>query len=387
MKDFADIPNSSGSFPDVTAVDCSGPGETDGTAIIADTMTDYFGAVQELLTIANITPDDSAEAVGASQIVEALRELIKQDPAWAMNLIDSDHAGSYSGAFYVAYYGGSGYTDDKYFVLGGSSGEIETSNYGIDWTQQTPAGSFSGSFYGGCYAESLDLYLLVGSGGEIQTASDPTGTWTNRTPDGSYSDDFRAACWSESLDLYVIVGDSGEIQTSPDGINWTARTAAASYSGDFDCALWSEDLSLFIIAGTSGEIQTSPDGTNWTHRDPPASYSGTYTDIAEGRGQIVLISTSVIHGSADGITWYERDTTPSNMDTLIYGNGLFLVSAFLTTFTEGIWYSSNDGINWNAIDLTTDDSDFLCAAYGFNRFIFAGDTSYNPCIQVTHRHG
>lgn len=75
MKDFADIPNSSGTFPDVIAQDCSGPGETDGTALIADTMTDYFGAIQALLSEVGDTPNDSAETDTASQILNALKLL------------------------------------------------------------------------------------------------------------------------------------------------------------------------------------------------------------------------------------------------------------------------------------------------------------------------
>lgn len=73
MKDFADIPNSSGTFPSVIAQDCSGPGETDGTALIAETMTDYMGFIQALLSDVGATPDDSVEVYTASQILNALK--------------------------------------------------------------------------------------------------------------------------------------------------------------------------------------------------------------------------------------------------------------------------------------------------------------------------
>jgi len=80
MKDFADVPNSSGTFPDVVAVDCSGPGETDGTAIIADTLTDDWGWKQALLDNQGMTPDDAAETASASQILQALILLNLQKP-------------------------------------------------------------------------------------------------------------------------------------------------------------------------------------------------------------------------------------------------------------------------------------------------------------------
>lgn len=76
MRDFADVPNAVGTFPDVTAVDCSGPGTTDGTADIADTLTDDWGWKQALLNDQGITPDDTAEADGDSQILDAIKMLM-----------------------------------------------------------------------------------------------------------------------------------------------------------------------------------------------------------------------------------------------------------------------------------------------------------------------
>jgi hypothetical protein len=75
MKDFANITGASGTFPDVVAQDCSGPGETDGTAVIADTMTDYFGAIQALMEEVNDTPSGSAEEDTDSQILNAIKLL------------------------------------------------------------------------------------------------------------------------------------------------------------------------------------------------------------------------------------------------------------------------------------------------------------------------
>jgi hypothetical protein len=75
MKDFADIDNSVGDFPNVTSIDCTGPGETDGTAVIADTMTDQFGWVQALLSEVGDTPSGSAETATVSQILNAIKLL------------------------------------------------------------------------------------------------------------------------------------------------------------------------------------------------------------------------------------------------------------------------------------------------------------------------
>lgn len=74
MKDFSLIDGSSGSFPDVVAVDCSGPGEIDGFAIIADYLNDSgLGWIQALLNEIGETPNGSNEADGASQILDAIK--------------------------------------------------------------------------------------------------------------------------------------------------------------------------------------------------------------------------------------------------------------------------------------------------------------------------
>ena len=91
MKDFADLNNSVGAFPVVTAQDCSGPGETDGTEIIAETITDNFGWIQALLTEVGATPSGVAESTTVSQILEALRLLPAQ------HLINLNYAYMYTG--------------------------------------------------------------------------------------------------------------------------------------------------------------------------------------------------------------------------------------------------------------------------------------------------
>ena len=77
MKDFADLDNSSGSFPDVIGVDASGPGETDGTELTADLFNDIMGAFQAILNDVSATPSGSAESgSGTSQILDAIKFLI-----------------------------------------------------------------------------------------------------------------------------------------------------------------------------------------------------------------------------------------------------------------------------------------------------------------------
>lgn len=79
MRDFADISNASGTFPDVEAVGASGPGETDGTALTYTYLTDQFGWIQKLLNDVGMTPDDVAESSSASQILDAIKLIGRQN--------------------------------------------------------------------------------------------------------------------------------------------------------------------------------------------------------------------------------------------------------------------------------------------------------------------
>jgi len=75
MKDYSTIANTSGSFPDVVAVNASGPSATDGTPYIKQFVDDLWGAAQALMDAAFIAPNGVTEAAGASQRLEAIRRI------------------------------------------------------------------------------------------------------------------------------------------------------------------------------------------------------------------------------------------------------------------------------------------------------------------------
>lgn len=65
MKDFATIPNITGTFPSVTAKNSSGAGATDGTGLVADWVGQFFGAIQSALNRAGLSPSGVLEAWAA----------------------------------------------------------------------------------------------------------------------------------------------------------------------------------------------------------------------------------------------------------------------------------------------------------------------------------
>lgn len=73
MFDFATLANIIGTFPSVTAKNASGSGSTDGTPLVAQWLSDYFGAMQAIMNRAGLTPNGVAESYTASQILSALK--------------------------------------------------------------------------------------------------------------------------------------------------------------------------------------------------------------------------------------------------------------------------------------------------------------------------
>jgi hypothetical protein len=75
MINYEDIPNISGTWPNVVTVPASGLGATDGTPISKAMIDDLWGFNQALMEAAGLTPNDITETPGYSQRVWALQSL------------------------------------------------------------------------------------------------------------------------------------------------------------------------------------------------------------------------------------------------------------------------------------------------------------------------
>lgn len=73
MKDFADIAQTVGTFPDVSAQNDTSPGAKDGTPLVAQWVSDLFGFFQAILDYASDTPDGNAEVHDASQLLDSIK--------------------------------------------------------------------------------------------------------------------------------------------------------------------------------------------------------------------------------------------------------------------------------------------------------------------------
>lgn len=73
MKDYATIPNTLGTYPNVTGKNASSGTATDGTPYIAQFIDDLWGFSQALMNEAGLTPDGVTESASASQRMQAMR--------------------------------------------------------------------------------------------------------------------------------------------------------------------------------------------------------------------------------------------------------------------------------------------------------------------------
>lgn len=76
MQDYAAaFTNFSGAFPDILAINASGPSATDGTEFVSNMINDsMWGVMQMILNRAGLSPDGVLESDTASQIRDALQK-------------------------------------------------------------------------------------------------------------------------------------------------------------------------------------------------------------------------------------------------------------------------------------------------------------------------
>lgn len=367
MKNYADIPNTSGAFPAVVSLNATGPGETDGTPITKTVVDDLWGARQAIMAAAGLTPDDVQETVSASQFLEALRIIIASDPLWCSNWKVRTPVGS--SAFREICYG------NDLFVAVGDAGTIETSPDGVTWTAQTPVPPGTATFYSVCYSPTLDLFCAVGPNGRIETSPDAI-TWSLQTA-ATGTDDFESICWSETVGLYVAVGNNtagfAAIETSPDGINWSDQTPANTIPIMYHVT-YSETVGRFVIVASGGKNEYSANGTAWTAGSDAGTDGLRAVVYSDFLGLFVAVGINgSIHTSPTGSTWTDRTPAPAlpSLSAVVFGNkSLIAVGA---GGGETVVATSFDSITWTRRYLSTASGvNIEGIAYGINRAVAVG---------------
>lgn len=344
MRDFSTLANTTGSFPDVVAEDCSGVGATDGTPYLAQIIDDgWFGWMQALLNSVGDSPNGSIESdSGTSQILNAIKTLIARNSSYYIkNWREAVLTGSYSGidAKYIAtngsqiviacqngadayilwsedgfsFYGrllaasrtvtGIAY-GNGYWVVTCSNGSIYQSNetdvyqwvsgYGTWFTENAITGSpaLRDAAYGNGY------WVLCGdSGAFLYRATNPTGAFTSNTQG---SEDLRSIIYESSAGVWGVCGTNGTVLygSNPTG----SLTVNDQGSEDLYCithGTYNGSL-LWLLTGNNNTLKTAPTvstGT-WTDRTSDAISSTTwwYKGIIENN-HIIICGGDLISGS------------------------------------------------------------------------------------------
>ena len=142
-----------------------------------------------------------------------------------------------------------------------------------------------------------------------------------------------------SPDRLVAVGDNAILYTSTNGANWTAEAKPPKVGSDWLVSAAYGD-GKFAIGGDNGYIATSADGTSWTSHDIGTS------------GSVFWLS----HVSGSG--------SPTN----------FPYAGFWAATDNGeVWYSTNNGLNWNQFSGVSSTNIFYALAANTATGLVAGD--------------
>lgn len=282
-----------------------GPSETAAQCQIQDIAPIHTIPVFEFIYSSWLAVDPDASFVGIFRaaafngtvwcIVGHTGEIQTSDDT--NSFMQQTNAGSYAGTFAdVA-------SDDAGLLIAvGTGPEIQSSsNDGVTWVAETSAGATSRNAVA---HDQSGLWLIGGTTGELETSPDGSA-WTSRSNDGAYTGQINGVAHDGSA-LWVFVGASGEIQSSADAITWSAETAADSYSGSFQDVTYSDTLGLWCAVGTgaTSEIQTSPDGSAWTKQTTPAGVTASLGTVTWGDGLFLAAGgTGDLISSPDGVTW------------------------------------------------------------------------------------
>ena len=106
---------------------------------------------------------------------------------------------------------------------------------------------------------------------------------------------------------FVAVGGGGTIMTSAAGDKWIKASIKPGLTGTISLKGVTYGAGKFVAVGENGTILTSADGKQWSVVQSKAIFSSDYLiDIAYGNKKFVVVTTSRILTSPDGLTWTAR---------------------------------------------------------------------------------
>lgn len=276
-------------------------------------------------------------------------------------------------------------------------GVIRSWNNGISWG---PSGLSSSSVT--CFIErGANLFVGTSITGVLRSTNSGAN-WTSVFGGGALS--FAAS----DTNLFVGTGGAGVYRSTNDGASWT--TVSAGLTNAWVSSLAMNGTSLF--AGTLGGIfRSANNGTNWTPINAILGYVTALVAKSDGIGGGKLFAgeyaTSVFLSTNNGETWINTRTSYTYPNPYVYtlavgdtdvfagtergvfrydgttwtGTGLMSIriqalavtgsTLFAGTSSGGAFCSTNNGINWTAVNTGLPSLDVRALALHGTR-LFAG---------------
>ena len=168
---------------------------------------------------------------------------------------------------------------------------------------------------------------------------------------------------------FIIAGSNNLIQTSTNGTTWTNRLSVGNSSVNtniFYKIAYGNGVYVAVGYGfIEAWIATSADGINWVRKTPP---NNSIQSITYGNG-IFVITTG--HNSTDGITWsLPRVTANIGFNDITYGNGIFVGAGIMNGFIS-YSYTKNNG-NWFRSVFSGETIPYSSVTYGNGLFVAVG---------------
>jgi hypothetical protein len=238
-------------------------------------------------------------------------------------------------------------------AIGGSGDIYTSSNFGVDWTDQTSAGSQN---WNCITSSSSGQYLAaVASGGDIYTSSNYGASWTDQTSAGSQN--WNCITSSSSGQYLAAVASGGDIYTSSNyGASWTYQPGAGSH---YWFSIASSGNGQYLAATVYGG------GHIYTANDPSLAYTP-----ATG-------STTITSTIGSTITLTSNGTV--NLNAIPTGNGVQTIAS------DSVSVSTNDGSGYTLQLNETNGSTTLTS--GSNTIPATTGTKSSPVAETAESWG
>ena len=230
-------------------------------------------------------------------------------------------------------------SDGSKWIAGAGGHYLYTStNYGVNWTQQTHTVGSLG--YWTCVACSTNgSNLIAGAAGHyLYTSTNYGVNWTQKTnAGGGYWQ--CVACSSDGSKLIAGAYNDYYLYTSTNyGVNWTQQTNAGS--NNWKCVASSSDGSKLIAGAQNDYLYTSTNyGVNWTQQTNAGSdgwicvaCSSDGSKLIAGAfysGYLYVLPNYITQWS----TVYVYGSAYSNIELIYAGNGLWVPVSYAGSFT------------------------------------------------------